>query len=254
MNLPFMQFYPTDHIRDTRALTLPAKGAWFEILCQLHCAEQRGRLSLTLEAWGRLVGATTEEAGRVIAELEELRIADIVRDDGNGKVTITCRRMLRELITREQTRLRVQNHRARQAEASAPTSGNENVTRKKSETRSQKPESITIPPVGGGTLELLQALPADEGPHLLVFPCVGMPSTWPLTEHFVAELRRLYPTINPLAQCELAKSKIERKAVSTKTARGMPKFLFAWMDRASDRPTRSPLGSTPRESQFAGKF
>jgi len=253
MNLPFIQFYPTDHIRDTRALTLPAKGAWFEILCQLHSAEQRGRLSLTMEAWARLIGASAEETGKVIVELEELRIADISRDAGNGKVTITCRRMLRELITREQTRLRVQNYRARQAEASALNSDNENVTRKKSEAISQKPESRTIPPVGGGTFELL-APPAAEETHLLVFPCVGAPPTWPLTEHFVAELRRLYPTINPLAQCELAKSKIERKAVSPKTARGMPKFLFAWMDRATDRPARAPLSGTARESQFAGKF
>jgi uncharacterized protein YdaU (DUF1376 family) len=140
MNLPFIQFYPTDHIRDTRALTLPAKGAWFEIICQLHSAEQRGRLSLTVEAWARLIGASAEETGKVIVELEELRIADISRDAGNGKVTITCRRMLRELITREQTRLRVQNYRARQAEASALNSDNENVTRKKSEARSQNPE------------------------------------------------------------------------------------------------------------------
>jgi uncharacterized protein YdaU (DUF1376 family) len=254
MNLPFFQFYPSDHIRDTRALTLPAKGAWFEILCQLHSAEQRGRLSLTIEAWARLIGASPDETEKVIAELEELRIADISRDASNAKVTIACRRMLRELITREQTRLRVQKYRANQAEASSALSGNTDVTRKKSETRIQKPESRTIPPVGGGTFELLPPPPADEGPHLLVFPCVGAPAIWPLTEHFVAELRRLYPTINPLAQCELAKSKIERKAVSPKTARGMPKFLFAWMDRASDRPARFPLSAMPRESQFAGKF
>ena len=254
MNLPFIQFYPTDHIRDTRALTLPAKGAWFEILCQLHSAEQRGRLSLTVEAWARLIGASAEETGKVIVELEELRIGDVSRDAGNGKVTITCRRMLRELITREQTRLRVQNYRARQAEASAPNSGNENVTRKKSEIISQKPESRSIPPEGGMALELVSPPPVDEGKQLLVFPCVGTPSTWALTEPFIADLRRLYPAINPLAQCELAKSKIENKAVPQKTARGMTRFLYGWMDRASNRPARSPLSGTPRESQFAGKF
>jgi hypothetical protein len=66
-----------------------------------------------------------------------MHIAEVKRES-NGDVTISSRRMLREHITREQTRLRVQRHRGNGA-CNAPS--NDDVTDNKSEVRSQKPET-----------------------------------------------------------------------------------------------------------------
>lgn len=137
MKLPFLQFFPADYQRDTRPLSLATKGGWTDIMCALHGAQNRGTMTLPMIGWARVMGASVDQADAVIAELESMRVAD-VRRDGNGDVTVTSRRMMREDITREQTRLRVQRHRQN---AACNGIGNGSVTRKKSEYRSQKTET-----------------------------------------------------------------------------------------------------------------
>ena len=40
--LPYMQFYPTDWLADTRMLTASAKGVWIDTLADLWSAPERG--------------------------------------------------------------------------------------------------------------------------------------------------------------------------------------------------------------------
>ena len=103
--LPFLQFYPADWMKDTRALSPETKGAWIDILCALHFSTTRGKLSLTIDGWARVIGQSTEKTRICVDELRMLSTCD--HTECNGVVTLISRRMLRESITKEQTRQRV---------------------------------------------------------------------------------------------------------------------------------------------------
>jgi hypothetical protein len=86
------------------------------------------------------MGASEEDFQSALAEIEEMKVGDVIREC-NGNVSVTCRRMMNESITREQTRLRVQNHRKKQGNKPCNESGNANVTDNKSEVISHKSEA-----------------------------------------------------------------------------------------------------------------
>jgi hypothetical protein len=137
--LPFLQFYPSDYLVDTRVLSLAARGAWVDIICVLHKSSTRGTLTLPARGWARIMGATEADFQSALSEIEEMKVGDVIRN-GNGDVSVTCRRMMNESITREQTRLRVQNHRKKHGNKAGNESGNADVTGNKSEVISQKSE------------------------------------------------------------------------------------------------------------------
>jgi hypothetical protein len=131
--------YPSDYVRDTRVLSLAAKGGWFDVLCHLHSSSTRGTATLPVIGWARIMGASVDQADAVITELDGMRIADVIRHD-NGDVTLSSRRMMREYITREQTRLRVERHRAKEA---CNAGGNADVTGQKTETKKTETKNNT---------------------------------------------------------------------------------------------------------------
>jgi hypothetical protein len=96
------------------------------------------------------MGATEADFQSALSEIEEMKVGDVIRN-GNGDVSVTCRRMMNESITREQTRLRVQNHRNKHGNKAGNESGNADVTPNKSEVISHKSEEegsgvVTRPP------------------------------------------------------------------------------------------------------------
>jgi hypothetical protein len=137
--LPFLQFYPSDYLVDTRVLSLAARGAWVDIICVLHASSTRGTSTLPARGWARIMGATEADFQSALSEIEEMKVGDVIREC-NGNVSVTCRRMMNESITREQTRLRVQNHRKKHGNKAGNESGNADVTGNKSEVISQKSE------------------------------------------------------------------------------------------------------------------
>jgi len=147
MKLPFLQFYPSDYMRDTRALSLAAKGGWVDVMCMLHSSSIRGTMKLPAVGWARVMGASVDQSAAVIDELQLMCVCDVIRE-GNGDVTISSRRMLRESISKEQTRLRVANHRRNSA---CKGDGNADVTPNKSEVRSQKSETKNTNKEGGAS-------------------------------------------------------------------------------------------------------
>jgi hypothetical protein len=139
MKLPFLQFYPSDYLVDTRILTLSARGAWVDILCVLHGSSTRGTATFPVRGWSRIMGVSESEFETAVEEIDAMKVGNVLRCS-NGDVTITCRRMLNEAITREQTRLRVQNHRNKERNSGSNASSNAGVTDNKSEVISHKSE------------------------------------------------------------------------------------------------------------------
>jgi hypothetical protein len=138
--LPFLQFYPADYLVDTRVLTLSARGAWVDILCILHGSSTRGTTKFPARGWARIMGVPEADFLSALREIEDMKVGDVIRDS-NGDVTLTCRRMMNESITRTQTRLRVQNHRKKERNAGCNASSNADVTPNKLEVISHKSET-----------------------------------------------------------------------------------------------------------------
>lgn len=109
-----MQFYPADYLTDTLPLSLPARGAWMDLICFLWRAEKRGALVLHESKLARMLRCTLPALRQVLAELSEFHICDTVTN-GNGEVTLRCRRMLREEKARQSTKIRVRRYRVTHA-------------------------------------------------------------------------------------------------------------------------------------------
>lgn len=93
--LPYMQFYPADWIRDTRALSISAKGAWIEIICAMWNSSVRGEISLSIAALSRAIGATDKATVKALREIEEHQVCDVEWLE-NDRVTLRSRRIIRE--------------------------------------------------------------------------------------------------------------------------------------------------------------
>lgn len=108
--LPWMKFYPADWSQDTTPLSLAGRGAWITIVCAMWRSAGRGKISMPLAGFCRLLGTTEAEASSVIDELIKTGICNAVT--GHDKnITLTCRRMVREEKHRNSNALRQKRYR-----------------------------------------------------------------------------------------------------------------------------------------------
>ncbi len=106
---PAMQFYVRDWHIDTDGLTVAAKGAWISILCKLHLAKKRGKMTRTPAAWARTCGTTVEEVMELLKELNCEKCANVTFC--HTQVTVMSRRMDRERKEKEGNALRKRRER-----------------------------------------------------------------------------------------------------------------------------------------------
>lgn len=106
-DLPFMQFYVADWLKDTRMLSVASKGAWIDTICHLWNSELRGIDSGTITEWARLWAVTEDEAEAILSELG--KVAGIRRENGGNNsrpttITIYSKRMVKDELERERSR------------------------------------------------------------------------------------------------------------------------------------------------------
>ena len=179
--LPYWKHYPTDYLADTRMLTLEARGAWMDALCEMWHAEYRGELRMPVTVYGRLWGCGVDQAAVILLELLSYGVASgAVNDedyDGEGNapvtllpgdtVTLVCRRMAREDDGRRKTRFRVRKFREKRryetpekragnTQPELPSNADETPVKQECnpprarnypEARGQRPEEIHTPSV-----------------------------------------------------------------------------------------------------------
>ncbi|RYD42738.1 MAG: DUF1376 domain-containing protein [Verrucomicrobiaceae bacterium] len=92
--LPYMQLYVADYLRDTEILSLTAQGAWSRMLCNMWHPDRRGVLTYRLSAIARLLGSSEPEARGIIDEIDDCKVGNVEWD--GDRVTITSRRMVRD--------------------------------------------------------------------------------------------------------------------------------------------------------------
>lgn len=150
--LPWMKFFYADWLRDTRALSVAAKGAWIDTICYAWGSPRRGEIVGTEDSFARMWGCSTREAHTIIIELTTHAICECVTDD-HGNVTLMSRRIVREEKQREQARKRKERERSRQCHADGIDACHGSVTAQKSEVRSQKSDTTEKTPVVSGGAE-----------------------------------------------------------------------------------------------------
>jgi uncharacterized protein YdaU (DUF1376 family) len=156
--LPFMQFYPGDYIRDTRALSAEAKGVWMDALCFMWDAKERGVLRNTMDGFARMFGVTVDAFDAVLMQFDVNTICDVTRES-SGVVTLMSRRMTKEEGTRSGNRWRKvkqreeERKRAEEERKAAEESRGCHavVTGHISEVIYQKSENTPLPPGGEST-------------------------------------------------------------------------------------------------------
>ena len=110
---PAFQFYPGDWRRDTQVqmASMETRGVWFEMLCCMWDAPERGKLEGSKDEICRLLGCERDVFDRSLREIERLKIADVKNCQENVK--IINRRMNREEKLREYNRFAKQKERSK---------------------------------------------------------------------------------------------------------------------------------------------
>ena len=94
--LPFLQFFPADYLRDTEIHSLSAQGGWMRMLCSMWHPARRGVLSLRLQAMARLLHASEQTTKSIIEEIEDCDVGQVEWSEDGARVTVTCRRIVRD--------------------------------------------------------------------------------------------------------------------------------------------------------------
>jgi len=135
--LPWMKFFPSDYIKDTRCLSAEEKGVWMDLICFSWDSPERGKLKGDLEAFSRMTGVEADPLKRIMSRLQNLGICEVVTN-GHTEVTVMSRRICREEKDRELARLRKRREREKENVTDLSRSLSRSVTPEKSYVRSQK--------------------------------------------------------------------------------------------------------------------
>lgn len=123
------------------------------------------------------------------------------------------------------------------ASADGPRTGTRTATHSRSSRRGLKKEEE-------GSASAPQHAPPTPLPTWLVtFPCQGQEKSWGVTAELLAELQAIYPRVDVRAELVKCAAKVRDGAISMKTAKGMPRAIYSWLDNAVR------WGSSPRQPQ-----
>lgn len=112
MNLPAFQFYPGDWLRDPqlRMATPASRGIWFDLLCHMWNAPERGVIIGTADQLQRLASCSADDFSTFLDELDTLKFGDLSRES-NGQLRVINRRMVRDEKARKDAAIRQRRHR-----------------------------------------------------------------------------------------------------------------------------------------------
>lgn len=99
-----------DFYKDTRRLSLNARGAWIDCLYHMRISPTRGRISEPVSVYAIMFGSTIKQTQRVLTEIAERKVADCVLEC-NENVTLINRRMFREWQRQDADKVRQRRHR-----------------------------------------------------------------------------------------------------------------------------------------------
>ena len=87
-----------------------------------------------------------------------------------------------------------------------------------------------------------------SSPVILIYRTRGQIAKWALRKNQLRAWEAVYPRLDVLHECEKAWTWVEASPERRKTARGMPRFLVGWLNRAEREPqipVRRPAARVP---------
>lgn len=96
------------------------------------------------------------------------------------------------------------------------------------------PESVSAPPQEH----------VDDDPPVAFIPLPGDQGEFPVSRRLVEELQRAYPGVDVPGELNRARTWSLTNPTKRKTARGVPRFLNAWMEREQNRKSTGGGGFT----------
>lgn len=221
MKLPYMQFYVADWMRDTRCLSLAARGAWIDILGVLWNSTTRGKKSLDLEGWASELGKPIDEVDTVFGEFEKRNICTFVRKR-NGEILLMSRRQVKDEKVRQQTRKRVGRYRkthgngAGNAVVTVETQNQISESESEEEKKKKMSRVLETQDLFAESEEVLRFLNQKTGHEFRARDAQGRPTA--NLEHIVARLKAG-------ADLETCRTLIVRKVRDWQGDEKMAKFL-----------------------------
>ncbi|RLC34414.1 hypothetical protein DRH14_03075 [Candidatus Shapirobacteria bacterium] len=149
--LPAFQFYPGDWRKDTQVqmASMQTRGVWFEMLCCMWDAPERGVLEGKKEDLCRLLGCERAVFDEAILDISRLKIADV--QNGQDFVKIVNRRMYKEEKLREYNRLAKRRQRMKEVSQGKSQknvnlySSSSSSSSKRKEIKEKKKEKVNSP-------------------------------------------------------------------------------------------------------------
>lgn len=179
--LPYMPFYVADWSRDTKGLPDFCCGIWINAIVYLWDVPSRGRDTLPMTTWAAKCGTTDTNMQLALDTFKLHRTCNIVRHS-DGRVTLVCRRMVREEKERQNNKKRQAKYRdvhARNApitKVSRPHNKESHIS--ESESESEKKKNKTPLPPEGDTMEVFNAFweeyPKKNGKRIGKAKCVRL--------------------------------------------------------------------------------
>ena len=161
---PAFQFYPSDWMRDLDEHPLEIEGAWIRICCKLWWADERGKMTKTLDQWARILRVSQEDTLRLLDYIQKEKIGDVLplgfcnnltppNKNLTDNITVISRRMFREHKNRENNNLRQQRYYEKHKPNAdnnktftVPSSSTSSSSSKDSTTNTKRKDSLSVSP------------------------------------------------------------------------------------------------------------
>ena len=143
--LPWMKFYPSDYLADTRSLTAQEKGCWLDLICHMYVKDV-GEIETDYGELMRIWGLEEqEEAENMIWALSMRGMFAVNKRQDNASITVQSRRLMKDKTERENNRIRQYKHTHNGKLPPDSHLNNRNITEEKLDVRSYKKKRIYKP-------------------------------------------------------------------------------------------------------------
>ncbi len=233
---PAFQFYPNEFIGDEEQalMSLAEAGAYIRLLCRCWT---NGSLPDSVPALALLCGATPQQMKKFWPAISKCFKQ---RTDGRWIHS----RLERERKKQAEFRQRQTDKAVKRWDKPGNAVASAGHYHVPSPGNALHLQSSSLSSIETTSKERTEA--AATSPAVLEFPTVGSGGPrWILTQSQESEWRELYPGLSIIEESRKALAWISADTARRKTAKGMPRFLVGWFNRANDRGGRAPA---PRPS------
>lgn len=213
-------------------MSLQQAGAYIRLMCRCWL---KGSLPSDVAELGRLCGATPGQMRKFWPDITKCFQQ---REDG---------RWIHARLDKEREKQATYRDRASRGGSAKQVARKHSLSTQQAVLNECTPISYLLS--SSSKEQKISAEPSNGSPPVLVFSTVGRTSTWDLTNSQLCDWKGLFPHLDVSAEMRKAAAWVQANPSNRKTAKGMPRFLVNWLNRAVDSGRNG--ASRPLERQGA---